>query len=42
MKNKIYYSLALALLVLLMAGCGQKGDLYLPKPDAKLINDLRA
>ncbi|NLW03823.1 MAG: lipoprotein [Pseudomonadaceae bacterium] len=38
----MYKYLALALLVLLVAGCGQKGDLYLPQPEAKLTNDLRA
>ncbi|BBL72319.1 LPS translocon maturation chaperone LptM [Methylogaea oryzae] len=28
------YSLILALLALLSAGCGQKGPLYLPPPEA--------
>lgn len=34
--------LVLSLLLLLAVGCGQKGDLYLPEPEAKLTNDTRA
>lgn len=43
MKRTMYKYLALSLVALfLVAGCGQKGDLYLPQPDAKLTHDLRA
>ncbi|WP_084324540.1 LPS translocon maturation chaperone LptM [Marinospirillum insulare] len=32
----------LGLLLLLIVGCGQKGDLYLPKPEAQLTMNTRA
>lgn len=39
--NLAFLMLAL-LAVILVSGCGQKGDLYLPQPETKLTHDLRA
>ncbi|WP_349254589.1 LPS translocon maturation chaperone LptM [Marinospirillum sp.] len=38
MVKKILKPITLALLALLLiTGCGQKGNLYLPQPDTKLM-----
>ncbi|WP_084482668.1 LPS translocon maturation chaperone LptM [Marinospirillum minutulum] len=40
--SKVFKFFVLSLLLLLAVGCGQKGDLYLPEPEAKLTQDTRA